>query len=312
MRLPLALLEIFVAIARQGSLRAAAEALGLKPSTVSHQLKTLEARLGTALFVRTTRSVRLTEAGRALLRGAGPAFDQLADAVDSARSTGHAARGSLRLAMPDFVYHLIVAPALPDFTAAYPEIEIDLSVTDAVSDILGEELHAGFRLGDRIAQDMVAVRLTPPLRLAVLGSPEYLARRGRPGAPSDLLGHDCIRYRFQTSGRIYPWRFRGAEGAFTVDVRGGLVATTLPAVIDLAARGLGLAYTFRDFAAPQLASGALVPLLEDAAEEVPGVYLYFPREYRSMVPLRLFLDHLKARRRAPADADAAGPRPTRA
>jgi len=302
MRLPLALLEIFVAIARKGSLRAAAEALGIKPSTVSHQLKTLEARLGTALFVRTTRSVRLTEAGRALLRGAGPAFDQLADAVDSARSTGHAARGSLRLAMPDFVYHLIVAPALPDFTAAYPEIEIELSVTDAVSDILGEELHAGFRLGDRIAQDMVAVRLTPPLRLAVLGSHDYLSRRGWPVAPSDLLGHDCIRYRFQTSGDIYPWRFRGAEGGFTVDVRGGLVATTLPAVIDLAGRGLGLAYTFRDFAAPQLASGALVPLLEDAAEEVPGVYLYFPREYRSMVPLRLFLDNLKARRRAPAEA----------
>lgn len=293
MRLPLATLEIFVAIARHGSLRAAADALGLKPSTVSHQLKSLEDQLDTTLFVRTTRSISLTEAGRALLRGAGPAFEQLTNALESARSTGHEARGKLKLAMPDFVYHLIVAPALPAFVTAYPEIEVELSVTDAFSDILGEGLHAGFRLGDRITQDMVAVRLTRPLKLAVLGSPEYLAGRGTPTQPDDLLEHDCIRYRFQTSGRIYPWMFKNEESEYGVDVRGSLIASTLPAVIDLAVKGLGLAYTFRDFCSRELSDGALVSILEGHSLRVPGVYIYFPSEYRSMVPLRLFLDHLK-------------------
>jgi len=207
MRLPLATLEIFDAIAREGSFKGAANRLGLQPSTVSHQLKTLEEQLGTALIIRTTRSLSLTEAGRALLRGAGPAFEQLADAVDSARSTGHAARGSLRLAMPEFVYKLYVGPTIQSFRAAYPEIDLEMSFTEAFSDILGEELHAGFRLGDRIAQDMVAVRLTPPLKLAVLASPKYLERRGKPGKPGDLLTHDCIRYRFQTSRQIAPWSF---------------------------------------------------------------------------------------------------------
>ena len=204
MRLPLPSLEVFAAIARHGSLRAAGEALGVKSSTVSHQLKALETQLGTALFIRTTRSVSLTEAGRALLRGAGPAFEQLAEAYESARNTGHAARGALKLAMPDFVYHLFVSPILPGFCAAYPEIELELSLTDALSDILGEELHAGFRLGDRIAQDMVAVRLTQPLPLAVTASPGYFAAHGTPQQPRDLLDHSCIQYRFQSSGRIAP------------------------------------------------------------------------------------------------------------
>lgn len=295
MRLPLATLEVFTAIARHGSLRAAADALGIKPSTVSHQLKTLEEHLGTALFIRTTRSVNLTEAGRALIRGAGPAFEQLGEAVESARSTGHAARGTLKLALPEFVYHLLVGPNLKSFCTAYPEIDLELSLTDALSDILGEELHAGFRLGDRIAQDMVAVRLTSPLPLAVVASPEYLASRGTPRIPRELLNHNCIRYRFQSSGRIAPWNFEAKDGAFSVDVKGALMANTLPASVDLAKQGLGLIYTFRDYVADGINAGHLVPVLEDHIGATPGVYLYFPREYRSMMPLRLFMDHLRER-----------------
>ncbi|MGB0694958.1 MAG: LysR substrate-binding domain-containing protein [Rhodospirillaceae bacterium] len=294
MRLPLATLEIFVAIARQGSLRGAADALGLKPSTVSHQLKTLEGQLDTALFVRTTRSLSLTEAGRALLRGAGPAFDQLDSAVETARTTGHTARGSLRLALPDFVYPLLVGPSLLGFARAYPEISVELSLTDAFSDILSEGLHAGFRLGDRITQDMVAVRLTPPLKVGILASPAYIARHGRPQRPEDLLGHHCLHYRFQSVGKIAPWRLTGPEGPYDVEVAGSLTVNTLPALVDLAKQGLGLAYTFLDFCRPDLESGALVPVLAGHVPDVPGVYLYFPREYRTMVPLRLFLEALKA------------------
>ncbi|PSL19387.1 LysR family transcriptional regulator [Shimia abyssi] len=293
MRLPLATLEVFTAIARHGSLRAAADVLGVKPSTVSQQLKSLEDQLGTALFIRTTRSVSLTEAGRALIRGAGPAFDQLGEAVQSARTTGHAARGTLKLALPEFVYHLFVGPVFKKFCAAYPEIEVELSLTDALSDILGEELHAGFRLGDRIAQDMVAVRLTQPLPLSVVGSPEYFAIHGTPQSPKDLLNHNCIRYRFQSSGRIAPWDFEAAGGGFTVDVKGTLVTNTLPSSVDLAKQGLGLIQTFQGYVAQEIQAGTLVPILEKQLGATPGIFFYFPREYRSMMPLRLFMEHLQ-------------------
>lgn len=293
MRLPLPTLEIFHAIAREGSFKGAARRLGLQPSTVSHQLKTLEAQLGTALIIRTTRALSLTEAGRALLRGAGPAFDQLADAVEAARSVGHTPRGTLRLAMADFVYDLHVGRVLPSFRDAYPEIEIELQFTDALTDLLAEELHAGFRLGDRIAPDMVAVRISRAEALAVFASPTYLEKHGTPQTPSDLLDHECIRYRFQTSRQIAPWTFRKEGEDYVVDVSGSLVVNTLPAGVDLATRDLGLVFTFRDYCVNEVKLGTLVPVLEDHLGETPGTYIYFPREYRTMAPLRLFVDHLR-------------------
>ncbi|MEM8972775.1 MAG: LysR family transcriptional regulator [Pseudomonadota bacterium] len=294
MRLPLSTLEIFDAIAREGSFKGAALRLGLQPSTVSHQLKTLEEQLGTALIIRTTRSLSLTEAGRALLRGAGPAFDQLADAVETARSVGHAPRGSLRLAMTDFVYELYVGPALPSFRDVYPDIEIEMQFTDALTDLLAEELHAGFRLGDRIAPDMVAVRISRSEPLAVFASPTYLKKHGTPETPSDLLDHECIRYRFPTSRQIAPWTFQGNDEDYTVEVKGSLVVNTLPAIVELASQGHGLINTFRNYCSNQIESGVLVPVLEEHIGKTPGTYIYFPREYRNMVPLRLFVDHLKA------------------
>ncbi|MEM9250452.1 MAG: LysR family transcriptional regulator [Pseudomonadota bacterium] len=296
MRLPLATLEVFDAIVREGSFRGAAERLGVQPSTVSHQLKSLEDQLGTTLIIRTTRSVSLTEAGRTLLRGTGPAFEQLSGAVESARAEGRVPAGTLRLAMPDFVYRLVIGPALTSFRAAYPEIALEMSFTEALSDILGEEMHAGFRLGNLIAQDMVAIRLTAPLRLAVLASPDYLERHGTPASPADLLAHHCVRYRFQTSRRVADWEFRQDGKAFAVDVRGALMVNTLPTCVDLACQGHGLIYTFRDCCAPEIEAGRLVPVLDGYLFETAGVHIYFPRAYRTMLPLRLFIDHLGAGR----------------
>ncbi|MBO6892029.1 MAG: LysR family transcriptional regulator [Roseibium sp.] len=297
MRLPLATLEVFAAIAQHGSLRAAADALGIKPSTVSHQLKSLEDQLGTVLFARTTRSINLTESGRALMRGTLPAFQQLSEAVQAARNTGQAARGTLKLAVPEFAYYLFIGAAITSFRQAYPDIELELSVADAFSDLLAEELHAGIRLGDNIAEDMIAVRLTPPLELVIGASPDYAKRFGLPGEPRDLLDHECIRYRFQSSGRIAPWQFEGEEGSYAVEIRGSLTVNTLPASVDLARRGLGLVYTFREFCARDLENGDLVPALAEFLPVTPGLHLYFPREYRNMVPLRLFLEHLKSEAR---------------
>lgn len=293
MRLPLTTIEIFNAIADTGSLKGAADRLGLKPSTVSHQLKTLEERLDTALFIRTTRSVRITEAGRALLRGTEPAFEQIANAVEAAQTTGHEARGSLKLAMPDFVYSFFIQPKLESFCKTYPEIELELSLTDALSDILGEGLHAGFRFGDRISQDMVAIRISPPLPLAIVASPDYLAKYGTPQKPEDLLNHNCIRYRFHSSGKIAQWGFKSDDGDRWVEIAGQMITNSVPSCADLAEKGLGLSHVFRDLCKEQLDDGRLVSVLDDHILPTPGVYVYFPREYRSMMPLRHFLDHLR-------------------
>ena len=293
MRIPLAKLEVFDAIVRAGSLRGAATMLGIKPSTVSHQLKALEDQIGSPLFIRTTRSLNLTDAGRALAQSSGPAFDQLTDGMESARTAGHAARGKLRLAIPDFSDHLLVRKTLPSFTAKYPEIEIELSMTDALSDILGEGLHAGFRLGGMVAQDMIAIPLTDPLRTVVAGSPEYLEKFGVPEKPTDLLNHNCLRYRFPSSGEIGPWMFIGDEGMYQVDVNGTLIADSSPTLIEYAVQGIGLMFIFRDYCTEQLNNGQLVELMPDHLSTVPAVNIYFPREYRSMLPLRLFIDHIK-------------------
>lgn len=293
MRLPLSTLEVFDTIAREGSLRSAAQALGVKPSTVSHQLKKLENQLGTTLFVRTTRSISLTEAGRVLVRSTGPAFDQLGEGLYSAQTAGHAARGSLKLAIPEFAYFLLVRDKLAAFQNEYPEIEVELSMTDALSDILDEGLHAGFRLGGLVAQDMVAINLTGPLKTIVVASPEYLKTHGVPTDPMELLDHNCLRYRYQSSGRIAPWSFAGPDGAYPVEVHGNLVANSSPATIELALQGLGLTFTFRDYCTDVLASGELVEVLTKHQVSIPGINIYFPREYRSMIPLRLFIDHMK-------------------
>lgn len=294
MRLPLATLEIFNAIAQEGSLRGAAQALGVKPSTVSHQLKNLEQQLGTALFVRTTRSISLTEAGRALARNTQPAFDQLGEGLYSAKTVGQSARGALKLAIPEFAYFLLVRDKLDTFQSAYPDIEIELSLTDAVTDILEDGFHAGFRLGGLVAQDMIAVPLTQALKTTVVASPEYLRVHGTPNTPMDLLDHNCLRYRFHSSGQLAPWMFEGPDGAYPVQVKGNLIANSLPIALELSEKGSGLAFGFRDYCVEALARGDLVEVLGMHLGTVPGVNIYFPREYRSMAPLRLFIDHLKA------------------
>lgn len=293
MRLPLATLEVFNAIAQEGSLSAAALALGIKRSTASHQLKNLEERIGTALFIRTTRSISLTEAGRALAQSSNPAFEQLANGLENARTAGQSTRGTLKLAIPEFVYHLLINKPLLSFQELYPEIEIELVLADAWSDILKEGLHAGFRLGGLIAQDMVAISLTDPLTAAVVASPAYLEKHGSPGHPMDLLDHNCLHYRFPSSGQLAPWVFSGPDGEYPVDVRGSLIANSLPVAIELATQGLGVGYSFREYCADALSSGQLKEMLTEYRVSMPSVNIYFPQEYRSLVPLRLFIQHLK-------------------
>ena len=247
MRLPLTTLEIFNAIAEEGSFRAASRKLGLQPSTVSHQLKTLEDKLGVSLFSRTTRSVKLTEAGQVLYRGSNSAFGQIEAAIQSARDAGGSKRGTLRITMPGFAYDMIVADKIASFRALYPDVDLEISIDETFVDLFDNEFHAGIRIGDRVEQDMIAVRISPPLRLAVLTSEAYLRKHGAPSHPHDLLDHECIRYRFGQSGRLASWDFVEEGKKYSVNVSGKLIVNTLPSLYASVADGLGLACSFSDY-----------------------------------------------------------------
>lgn len=292
-RLPYATIEVFTAIATHGSLRAAADALGLQPSTVSHHLKTLEHELGTTLIVRTTRRLELTDAGRALRDGAGPALAQIADAVERARTTGEDPGGTLKLALPEYTVHLGLQDALHAFSRAHPKLHLELCFSDGLHDIVESGLHAGFRAGNRVAPDMVAVPLTGPLDVVVAASPRHLAQHGVPRAPQDLVHHTCVHYRFTSAGRHAPWTFASDNVRYDVDVPGRLTVNTLPALRDAARADLGLIRIFRASIAGDLAAGDLVSVLDSHVPPEPGLCLYYPRAYRSIVPLRLLIAHLK-------------------
>lgn len=292
-------LEALIAVAEHGSLRRAAAALHVQPPAVSYRIKALEERVGTTLFFRTTRSVRLTDAGRALLARVQPAMTEIADSLDDARAHGAGPRGTVRITLPEVAYDLAIAPRLAAFRRAYPEIEVELSFNEAFVDMVAEGFHAGVRLGDHIQQDMVAVRLTPPLRQAVFAAPAYLDAAGRPERPTDLLEHDCIRYRYIASGRIAEWRFLSEPGrpgaTMTVDTTGGLVVDSTSTLLNAARRGLGLAWLFRACIEEDLAAGTLETVLDDHTLERPGHFLYFPRANTRIRAFRAFVDFMKLR-----------------
>lgn len=255
-------LEVFLAIAREGSLRAAAAALGIGAPAVSHRLKALEREIGVDLFVRTTRSVELTEAGRALLGRADPAFAELASAVEDARGVGRSRTGTLRLSVPWSAYRIAIAPILPAFHEAYPEIRLELSFNEALVDIVRAGFHAGIRLGDRLAPGMTAIRLTSPLAAAYSAAPAYLDAHGRPAHPRDLIGHRCIRYRFISENRFADWQFRENGEIFAVDPPSSLVFDNFQAVVQAACEGHGIGWSLHALIADELAAGTLETVLD--------------------------------------------------
>ena len=286
-------LEAFLAVARHGSLRRAAAALGVQPPAVSYQLKVLEDELGVALFTRTTRSVRITDAGRMLLNRVQPAMSQLGEALEEARGMGRVRRGALRITLSYLAHQLVIAPRLGAFQATYPEIELELSFNEAFVDIVAEGFHAGVRMGDHIHEDMIAVRLTPPLKETFFASPAYLDRHGRPRHPEDLLQHNCIRYRYISTQRLADWQFHGKEGVTGVDVRGNLIVNSATALVDAARDGLGITWLFQPVIAADLEAGLLETVLDDYAIERPGYFLYYHRGNARLEVWRAFVEFMK-------------------
>ncbi len=286
--------EAFLSVAQHRSFRRAAAELGVTPSAMSQAVRALEARVGAALFIRTTRSVGLTEAGERFLSRAKPAFAELVAASEAARELGQRPAGLLRLTVPHAVVPILLEPLIASFCQANPEVEVEIAASKDLVDIAAGGFDAGIRLGQFIAADMVAVRLTPPFPFVVVGSPGYLRRRKRPECIDDLRQHACLRMR-RSNGSIAPWSFLNGNKAIEAIVSGPFIANDFPSMLGAAVEGLGLAQVPEPIAAGPLRAGKLVQVLEPFASMAPGVFLYYPSRHQMMPKLRAFIDHVKSR-----------------
>ncbi len=286
--------EAFLSVAHHLSFRKAAAELGVTPSAISQAVRALEARVGAALFIRTTRSVGLSQAGERFHARAKPAFEELVTASALARDLGQRPAGLLRLTVPRAVVPILLEPLIASFCQAWPEVEVEIVASADLVDIAAEGFDAGIRLGQFIEADMIAVRLTPPFPLTVVGSPNYLRRRQRPELIDDLRRHACLRMR-RSNGSIAPWSFGNGNEAVDVIVSGPLIANDMPTLLGAAVEALGLAQVPEPIAAGAVKSGKLVRMLEPFAPIAPGVFLYYPGKRQMMPKLRAFIDHVKSR-----------------
>src|SRR6202043_3794997 len=268
--------EAFLSVAQHRSFRRAAAELGVTPSAISQAVRALETRVGAVLFMRTTRSVGLTEAGERFLSRAKPAFEELVAASEVARELGQRPAGLLRLSVPRAVVPILLEPLIASFCQAYPEVEVEIAASEELIDLAANGFDAGIRLGQLIAADMIAVRLTKPFRFIIVGSPAYLARSGRPETPDDLRRHACLRLR-RSNGALALWSFNDNDRAIEIAVSGPLIANDFPTMLGAAVEGVGLAQVPEPIAAEPVTAGKLAQVLETFAPMVPGIFLYYPR-----------------------------------
>lgn len=287
-------LEAFAAIARHRSFRRAALERGVSASTLSDKLRALEERLGVRLINRTTRSVTPTEAGERLMARLTPLLADLGEALDEVNRFRATPTGTLRLNVPAPVARLVLAPMLPEFLAAYPGLTVEVHVDERLIDVVEAGFDAGARYGESLAQDMIAVPLGPPQRYGLYAAPAYLAVHGTPATPQDLLDHRCIAHRF-ASGAGLPWEFEKDGRTLRLHPRGVLVSNNADVQIDAAISGVGIMMTFTGFAAPAVARGALVSLLEDWCPPFEGPFLYYPSRRHMPAALRAFVDFVRSR-----------------
>ena len=298
--------QAFLSVAQHRSFRRAAAELGVTPSAMSQAVRALETRVGAALVLRTTRSVGLTEAGQRFLERAAPAFAELVAAGEAARELGQRPTGLLRLAVPRGVVPLILEPVIASVCRAYPEIELEIAASEEKVELAAGGFDAGIRLGQFIAPDMVAVRLTQPFPLVVVGSPDYLRERQQPERIDDLRQHACLRLR-RSNGAIAPWPFVDGNRAVEAVVSGPLIAHDYPTLLGAAIQGVGLAQVPGPLAKAPTADGRLQALLAPFAVTAPGVFLYYPGRRQALPKLRAFIEHVKYRSAdAPRDATTAG------
>ncbi len=290
----LADLDAFVAVAHARGFRGAAAVRSVSASSLSEAVRRLEERLGVRLLNRTTRSVTPTEAGARLLERLVPALGEVGAALDMVNDYRDSPTGTLRINAPISVTRLVLAPIVTDFLKAHPGITLELFSDDNFIDVLAAGFDAGIRYEERLEQDMIAVPIGPRVqRFATGASPGYLAERGWPEHPRDLLGHACIRHRFSSGSIIGAWEFERADEVVRVTVDGPFVGSNIDSELAAAEAGLGLITSFEGFLAPSFASGALVPVLEAWWQPFSGPFLYYPSRRLMPAPLRAFVDFIR-------------------
>lgn len=285
-------LDAFACVARHRSFKKAALECGVSASALSHAMRTLETRLDVRLLNRTTRSVTPTEAGEQLLQRLGPALREISDALDQINDFRDVPRGTLRLNVPRPAARLLLAPLFARFLAAYPQIRLEVVTDDGLVDIVAGGFDAGIRFGESLAQDMVALPLGPPVRLIVVASPMYAARRGLPQQPQDLKQHACIGRRFP-SGAVYAWEFSQGGASLAVAVDGPLLLDDDDLILRAALDGIGLAYVYEAQAQESIEQGRLLRVLDAWCPPMSGFFLYYPSRRQMPVSLRLFIAMLR-------------------
>lgn len=288
-------LTAFLAVARERSFTRAAARLGVSQSALSHTLRALEERLGVRLLTRTTRSVSPTEAGERLARSIGPRLDEIEMELAALSALREKPAGTIRITAGEHAADAVLWPAIARLLPDYPDIRIEIIVDYGLTDIVAERYDAGVRLGEQVARDMIAVRIGPDMRMAVVGAPAYFAARPKPRAPQDLTTHNCINLRLPTYGGLYAWEFEKADRELKVRVEGQLVFNTAALRLNAVLAGLGLAYLPEDQVTTYLADGRLVRVLADWCPPFAGYHLYYPSRRQATPAFSLLVDALRYR-----------------
>jgi len=286
----------FVTVAKERSFTRAAARLGVSQSALSHTVRGLEERLGLRLLTRTTRSVAATEAGERLLRVAAPRLDEIAAEMAALNELRDKPSGTIRITAHDHALRSVLWPALQKLLPDYPDIKVEIVIDYGLTDIVAERYDAGVRTGELVAKDMVAVRIGPDMRSAVVGAPAYFAKRPRPKTPQDLTAHACINLRLPTHGGLYAWEFEKGGREIRVRVEGQLVFNGTAPMLDAALAGFGLAYVPEDTVQTHIADGRLVRVLADWCPPYPGYHLYYPSRRQPTPAFALLVNALRYRR----------------
>lgn len=288
-------LQAFLAVAREQSFTRAAARLGVSQSALSQALRGLEARLGLRLLVRTTRRVAPTEVGERLLRTLGPRFEEIDAELQAVREFREKPAGTIRITATEYATEAILLPKLAKLLREYPDIKVEIVIDYGLADIVAQRYDAGVRSGEQVAKGMIAVRIGPDMRMAVVGAPSYFENRPEPSSPQDLIAHNCINLRLPSHGGLYAWEFEKGARELKVRVEGQLVFNTTIQMLNAALAGLGLAYVPEGLVMAHLARGRLKRVLEDWCPPYSGYHLYYPSRRQSSAAFALLVDALRYR-----------------
>jgi DNA-binding transcriptional LysR family regulator len=288
-------LRALVAVGRERSFTKAAAKLGVSQSALSQTIRQLESRLGVRLLTRTTRSVSLTEAGERLIRTVAPRFEEIDAELEALNALREKPAGTIRITAGDHAIHSVLWPKLVKFLPNYPDIKVEVVIDYGLTDIVAERHDAGVRWGEQVARDMIAVRIGPDVRFAVVGAKSYFTKRSAPKTPQDLITHNCVNLRLPTYGGLYAWEFERDGRELRVRVEGQLAFNGIFQVLEAALAGLALAYVPEDLAQPHLARGRLQRVLEEWCAPWTGYHLYYPHRRQSSPAFALLVDALRYR-----------------